>query len=83
MGYVEAAHAVARDEALALGNACGLTPAVLTRMLSDASLLREPNVTWLAQRADLARRIARDRGLSADIIDLASEKRARQRNENR
>ncbi|HVZ04627.1 NAD(P)-binding domain-containing protein [Hyphomicrobium sp.] len=83
MGYVEAAHAVAREEAIALGNACGLTPAVLTRMLSDTSLLREPNVTWLSQRAELARRIAHDRGLSADIIDLASEKRARQKSENR
>jgi 3-hydroxyisobutyrate dehydrogenase len=83
MGYVEAAHAVAREEALALGNACGLTPEILKRVLSDTSLSREPNVTRLSRHADLARRIARDRGLSADIIDLASEKRARQRHENR
>lgn len=83
MGYVEAAHAVARDEALALGRACGLTPEVLARMLSDASLARASNVTRIGRNADLARRIARDRGLSADIIDLAAEKQARQRSENR
>ena len=83
MGYVEAAHAVAREEALALGRACGLTPEVLARMLSDASLPRETNVTRLGRHADLARRIARDRGLSTEIIDLAAEKQARQRNENR
>jgi len=82
MGYVEAAHAVAREEALALGNACGLTPEILKRVLAETSLLREPNVTRLSRHADLARRIAHDRGLSADIIDLASEKRARQRQEN-
>jgi len=83
MGYVEAAHAVAREEALALGRACGLTPEVVARILSDVSLARETNVTRLGLHADLARRIARDRGLSADIIDLAAEKQARQRSENR
>jgi 3-hydroxyisobutyrate dehydrogenase len=83
MGYVEAAHAVAREEALALGRACGLTPEVLARLLSDASLPRETNVTRLERQADLARRIARDRGFSADIIDLATEKQARLRHENR
>jgi len=82
MGYVEAAHAVAREEALALGNACGLTPEILKRVLAETSLLRGPNVTRLSRHADLARRIAHDRGLSADIIDLATEKRARQRQEN-
>lgn len=83
MGYVEAAHAVAREEALALGRACGLTPEMLARMLSDASLPRETNVTRLGRQANLARRIALDRGISADIIDLAAEKQARQRHENR
>jgi len=83
MGYVEAAHTIAREEALALGRACGLTPEVLARMLSDASLPRETNVTRMGRRADLARRIAHDRGLTAEIIDLAAEKQARQRHENR
>lgn len=83
MGYVEAAHAIARDEALALGRACGLTPEVLARMLSDAALARETNVTRLGRHADLALRIARDRGFSADIIDLAAAKQARQQSENR
>lgn len=83
MGYVEAAHTVAREEALALGRACGLTPEVLARMLADASLAHEANVVRIERRADLARRIARDRGFSADIIDLAAEKQARLRSENR
>jgi 3-hydroxyisobutyrate dehydrogenase len=51
-------------------------------MFSDASASSEPNITQLEKRAELARRIARDRGLTADIIDLAAEKRARQRHEN-
>ncbi|HEY8194329.1 MAG TPA: NAD(P)-binding domain-containing protein [Hyphomicrobium sp.] len=82
MSYVEAAHAIAREEALALGSACGLSPEILARMFSDASASSEPNITQLEKRAELARRIARDRGLTADIIDLAAEKRARQRHEN-
>jgi len=83
MGYVEAAHAVAREEALALGDACGLSPEIVARLLSDASVARETNVARFTRRAELAHRIARDRGVTAEIIDLASEKRARQRSENR
>jgi 3-hydroxyisobutyrate dehydrogenase len=82
MGYIEAAHAVAREEALALGAACGLTPETLKRVLSDETAPRELNVVQLARRAALARRIARDRRGSADIINLAAEKHARNR-ENR
>ncbi|WP_045836817.1 NAD(P)-binding domain-containing protein [Hyphomicrobium sp. 99] len=82
MGYIEAAHAVAREEALALGAACGLAPETLKRVLSDESSPRELNVVQLARRAALARRIARDRRGSADIINLAAEKNARNR-ENR
>ncbi len=83
MGYVEAAHAVAREEAIALGAACGLTPETLTRVLSDEAQPHGLNVVQLARRAALARRIARDRSGSADIIDLAAEKQARNRRENR
>jgi 3-hydroxyisobutyrate dehydrogenase len=83
MGYIETAHAVAREEAVALGNACGLAPETLKRVLSDEQLARGLNVVQLARRAELARRIARDRGITADIIDLAAEKRVRQRGENR
>ena len=85
MGYIEAAHAVACEEALALGHACGLGPETLKRVLSDDSLPRGLNVVRLARRAELARRIAEDRGVSADIIDLATERRLRQqpRRENR
>jgi 3-hydroxyisobutyrate dehydrogenase len=83
MGYVEAAHAVAREEAIALGAACGLTPETVTRVLSDETLPHGLNVVQLARRAALARRIARDRTGGADIIDLAAEKQARNRRENR
>ncbi len=83
MGYIEAAHAVAREEAIALGAACGLTPETLTRVLSDETRPHGLNVVQLARRAELARRIARDRSGGADIIDLAAEKQARNRRENR
>ncbi len=83
MSYVEAAHAVAREEAIALGTACGLTPETLTRVLSDETRPYGLNVVQLARRAALARRIARDRSGGADIIDLAAEKQARTRRENR
>jgi 3-hydroxyisobutyrate dehydrogenase len=83
MGYVEAAHAVAREEAVALGAACGLTPDMITRVLSERAPPHGLNVVQLARRADLARRIARDRNNGADIIDLAAEKNARAQRENR
>jgi 3-hydroxyisobutyrate dehydrogenase len=83
MGYIEAAHAVAHEEAMALGTACGLTPDVIARVLSERSPPHGLNVVQLARRADLARRIARDRNAGADIIDLAAEKQARARSEKR
>jgi 3-hydroxyisobutyrate dehydrogenase len=83
MGYVETAHAVAREEALALGRACGLTPETLTRVLADSPRPYGLNVVELTRRAELAHRIASDHGGSADIIDLEAEKRARQARENR
>jgi 3-hydroxyisobutyrate dehydrogenase len=83
MGYIEAAHAVAHEEALALGTACGLTPDVIARVLSERNPPHGLNVVQLAHRADLARRIARDRNAGADIIDLAAEKQSRARREKR
>lgn len=83
MGYIEAAHAVAREEAMALGAACGLTPDMIARVLSERAPPHGMNVVQLARRADLARRIARDRNAGADIIDLAAEKQARAHRENR
>jgi 3-hydroxyisobutyrate dehydrogenase len=83
MGYVEAAHAVAREEAIALGAACGLTPEMITRVLTERSGAGGMNVVQLARRADLARRIARDKHGAAEIIDLAAAKLARAHRENR
>jgi len=83
MGYVEAAHAVAREEAMALGAACGLTPEMVTRVLTERAGPHGLNVVQLARRADLARRIARDRNGTADVIDLATAKQERSKRENR
>lgn len=83
MGYIEAAHAVAREEAMALGAACGLTPEMITRVLTERAGANGMNVVQLARRADLARRIARDRNGTADVIDLAEAKKARIHRENR
>lgn len=83
MGYIEAAHAVAREEAMALGAACGLTPDMIARVLSERAPPHGMNIVQIARRADLARRIARDRNAGADIIDLAAEKQARSKRENR
>ncbi|MFT3730179.1 MAG: NAD(P)-binding domain-containing protein [Hyphomicrobium sp.] len=83
MGYVEAAHAVAREEAMALGAACGLTPDMISRVLSERSPPFGMNVVQLARRADLARRLARDQNPGAEIVDLAAEKLARSQRENR
>lgn len=83
MGYIEAAHAVAREEAMALGAACGLTPDMIARVLSERAPPHGMNVVQLARRAALARRIARDRNGGADIIDLAAVKHARAQRENR
>ncbi len=83
MGYIEAAHAVAREEAMALGAACGLTPDMIARVLTERAPPNGMNVVQLARRADLARRIARDRNGGADVIDLAAVKHARAQRENR
>jgi 3-hydroxyisobutyrate dehydrogenase len=83
MGYIEAAHAVAHEEAMALGTACGLTPDVIARVLTERNPPHGLNVVQLARRADLARRIARDRHPGADVIDLAAEKQSRAHREKR
>lgn len=71
MGYVEAAHVSARSEALAVGSALGLSPEVLTRVLQDAP--DTANVVRLTRRADIMRALAKEKGLTAEI--LAFERR--------
>ena len=82
MGYIETAHTIAHEEALALGAACGLAPEALKRVLPDESAARDLNVVQLARRAAMAGRMSRHPSGSAEIINLAAEKHARNR-ENR
>ena len=77
MGYLETAHIVAREQARELGRACGLPLETLNLMLKGEPESDHSNVVRLARQAALARRIAKDRGISADIIDLMEEKRRR------
>ena len=74
MGYVEAAHVLARDEAMSVATALGLAGDTLARVLDGEAdaVMRGTNVVHLRRRADLARRLAAERGISADIIDLTS-----------
>lgn len=68
MGYVEAAHVAARTEALHMGKALGLGGPALARLLDEAPA--EKNIVRLARSAALVRRLAAEKGLGADIIDL-------------
>lgn len=70
MGYMEAAHVVARDEALSVGAALGLPGATLARVLDGDSTSIGGNVVSLKRRTEIARGLAEERGLSADVIDL-------------
>lgn len=77
MGYVEAAHAAAREEALAVGRAFGVLPGALDRVVEGRLDAGQTNVLHLRHRAELARRLAADQGLTADIISFPDAKRAR------
>ena len=73
MGYVEAAHVTARSEALAVGQALGLSSATLTRVLQG--IPDNQNIVQLNRSADLVRSLAEEKGLSADIIAFERRKR--------
>ncbi len=72
MGYMEAAHMIARDEAARIGTALGLTDATLARLIEPEAAA--PNVVAFARRADLAGALAAERGISAEVIDLTIRK---------
>jgi 3-hydroxyisobutyrate dehydrogenase len=72
-GYVEAAHMAARADALAVGQALGLSAATLSNVLKDEPEMG--NVVRLNRRADALRKIAEEKGLGAQIIDLAERRR--------
>ncbi len=81
MGYVEAAHAAAREEALAVGRAFGVAPGALDRVVDGRFDAGPTNVLHLRHRAELAKRLAADQGYTADIISFPDSKRAQKADE--
>lgn len=72
MGYMEAAHMIALDEAARVGEALGLNGAALARLIElDTDL---SNIVAFSRRADLAGALVAERGLSAEVIDLTLRK---------
>jgi 3-hydroxyisobutyrate dehydrogenase len=76
MGYMEAAHHIAHDEALSVGRALGIPGDALLRLLDGDATMAAPNVSRLANRTGLALKLAQDRGLSAEIIDFTGARLA-------
>ena len=74
MGYVEAAHRVAHAEAVSVGLALGLSGETLTRVLNGGT--ETSAAATLSRRIDLARKLAADRGLTADVIDFTQARLA-------
>lgn len=81
MGYMEAAHRVALNEAVAVGHALGLSVDTVARVIERqddrAANSRASNIVRLKQRTDLALRLATDRGISADVIDFTGARLAK------
>lgn len=71
IGYLEAAHHVARDEAIAVGYALGLPRDALQRHLDGPRAgSSATNIFNMAARTRLVMKLARDRGLTADVVDF-------------
>jgi len=81
MGYVEAAHFVARSEAISVGAQLGIKPSSLNRIFNDAP--EAENIFRFQQRAEFARRMAEDRGLGGDVITFQRLRPAGPPNESR
>jgi 3-hydroxyisobutyrate dehydrogenase len=77
MGYVEAAEIVAREQAVSVGRAFGLSPETLARVFDGHPSPTPDNVARLTRRTDLAHRLASDRSLASDVIDFTRERLAR------
>lgn len=79
MGYVEAAHHVAHNEALAVGRALGISNEALHRNLDGAHAnYLASNIVSIAARTGLALKLAQDRGLPADVIDFTGARLSQQ-----
>ncbi len=71
MGYMEAAHHIAHDEALAVGRALGISSEALQRNLDGKGTdTTSANIINMAARTRLVLKLAQDRGLAADVIDF-------------
>ena len=71
MGYLEAAHHIAHDEALAVGHALGIPRDALQRHLdAPQPETAAPNILSMAARTRLVMKLAQDRGVAADVIDF-------------
>ena len=77
MGYMEAAHRIALAEALSVGNALGLSPETLSRVLNaDPAAANADNLALLARHTGLALKLATDLGVSAEVIDFTGARLA-------
>ena len=69
MGYIEAAHAVAHDEAVSVGRALGLSAETLADVLVCPATSAD-NIIRLGRRTALIRALAAERGVAADVVDF-------------
>jgi 3-hydroxyisobutyrate dehydrogenase len=77
VGYMEAAHRVAHEEALSVGRALGLSGETLARVLEGgARQSSAENIVNLARRTGLALKLATDRGVSAEVLDFTGARLA-------
>ncbi len=81
MGYMEAAHHIAREEAANVGRALGLAVETLAHVLdrSDSA----GNILQMTSRTELASTLARTNGVAAEVIDFTQQKLAAGSNESR
>lgn len=82
MGYIEAAHAVAHDEALSVGRALGLSPETLADVLVSPTTSAD-NIIRLGRRTAMIRALAAERGVPADVVDFVGARLERSAAESR
>jgi 3-hydroxyisobutyrate dehydrogenase len=87
MGYMEAAHHIAREEAASVGRALGLGPETLAQVLDRSGVastfLQAGNILQMARRTELAGALARTNGVRGEVIEFTRQKLAACSNESR
>jgi 3-hydroxyisobutyrate dehydrogenase len=77
MGYMEAAHHIAHEEAVSVGRALGLSSDTLARVVDPDNHGTPPgNCVALARKTGLALKLATDRGVAADVIGFTGTRLA-------